>query len=228
MIRRAAVGVATATIASVAAAAGVVYMGGAADTTALPGLTVAGPLTTFGLPAARVLSDVAGAVTLGLLLAAVCLTPVQREPQGRRLTVSVAGYRALRAAVLAAAAWLVAVVVQAILTVSDLLGAPAADVVRGPATASFLLDLVQGRALLVSATAAVVAAAGARLVLDVRWVVPLPAVALAGLSAPAFAGHAAASGNHQLAGRAGRHLSGPRAGDTVSRCGVRRFGDDGP
>ncbi|MEV4511208.1 cytochrome c oxidase assembly protein [Dactylosporangium sp. NPDC049525] len=183
------------------AAAGAVYAGGGTDATALPGLTVAGPVTAWGLPAARVLADVSAAATLGLLVAAVCLAPVERErtSTGRRMSLSAQGFHAVRLASLAAAGWLVATAALAVFTVSDLLATPAADVLRGQATASFLLDLVQGRAMLVSASAAAVIAVVARFALQVRTVVPLVAVAVVGLVAPAFAGHAASSGNHQLA-----------------------------
>ncbi|MEU0556980.1 cytochrome c oxidase assembly protein [Dactylosporangium sp. NPDC006015] len=188
-------------VAAAIAAAGAVYAGGSADATALPGLRVAGPVTAWGLPIARVLADVSAAATLGLLLAAVCLAPVDRERTGRerRSSLSAAGFHATRLASLAAAGWLVAVAALAVFTVSDLLAAPAADVVRGRAAVSFLLDLVQGRAMLVSAAAAAVIAVVARFAFAVRTVVPLAAVAVVGLAAPAFAGHAASSGNHQLA-----------------------------
>ncbi|MET7427297.1 cytochrome c oxidase assembly protein [Dactylosporangium sp. NPDC005555] len=187
--------------AGIIAAAGAVYAGGGTDATALPGLRVAGPVTAWGLPIARVLADVSAAATLGLLLAAACLAPVGRErtERGRRMSLSPAGFHATRLASLAAAGWLVAVAALAVFTVSDLLAAPAADVLRGRATVSFLLDLVQGRAMLVSAAAAAVIAVVARSALEVRTVVPLAAVAVAGLAAPAFAGHAASSGSHQLA-----------------------------
>ncbi|GGM67204.1 copper resistance protein D [Dactylosporangium sucinum] len=188
-------------VTAVAAAAGAVYVGGGASTTALPGLTVAGPVTAWGLPTARVLVDVSAAVTLGLLVGAVCFASVERErtARGRRMALSAVGFYAVRLASVAAAGWLIAVAALAVFTVSDLLATPAAEILRGRATVSFLLDLLQGRALLVSAVAALVIAVVARFALQVSTVVPLGAVAAAGLAAPAFAGHAASSGNHQLA-----------------------------
>ncbi|GAA3234460.1 cytochrome c oxidase assembly protein [Dactylosporangium siamense] len=189
--------VATLVVVGVAAAASAVYAGGGTGTTALPGLPVAGPVTAWGLPVARVLADVSAAATLGLLVAAACLAPVERERA--RLALSATGFHAVRLASLAATGWLLAVAALAVFTVSDLLATPAVEVLRGRATVSFLLDLVQGRALLVSASAAVVTAVVARFALEVRTVVPLAAVAVAGLAAPAFAGHAASSGDHQLA-----------------------------
>jgi putative copper resistance protein D len=167
----------------------------------LPGLGDPGPVTAWALPLTALLSRLAAVATVGFLVAAAFFTPGlstgdrQVDRLGGR-TLGPAGYRWLRAGSWAALTWLFAAAGQVVFTVSDLLGVPP-GVALGALRWSF--ELESTRPLLLVMTGAAVLTIGAATALSATGAAWLAVLAVATTLPPAFAGHAAAAGNHQLA-----------------------------
>lgn len=157
------------------------------------GLPDSGPVTGWGLPAVRLLADLAAMVTLGLLLGAALLLPSPRAA----LADVPAGAVALAART--ATVWLVAVVVEAVFQVSDILGEPLGDVLDPTLLRSFLGQTSEGRALLVQAGLVVVVSIGARVATTTRGAALAATLAVIAVVPPALTGHAASAGSHDLA-----------------------------
>lgn len=170
------------------AAAALVY-GGGGTRSALPGLPDAGQVTPWALPVARVLTDGAAVVTVGLVLTAVALLPAA----GPRLAADARWY--LRRAAVAGAVWAVLAVVAAVFTVSDIAGRPLGEI----SETSLLLRFAPSRALLVEAALAAVVAAVAARVRSRNSGVLLLTVAVVAVLPRAFTGHAADVGDHGTA-----------------------------
>ncbi len=190
---------ATAALAAAGALVTALVVGGAIDTTPLPGLPDAGPVTPWGLPAVRTAMNLAAAVTVGLLVAAAFFVPGAATPRRGRWLVSPAGYRWLRAATWSAGVWVLATLATAVFTVSDLLGTTPSTAARPETVLSFLLETDQGRALSLVAVGALAVAVGSRVVLGTGGAAAIAVLALVSTLPPAFTGHAAGSANHQLA-----------------------------
>lgn len=182
----------TAILASVGVLLAAVWFGGAIVQSRVTGLPDAGRVTAFGLPIARLLADLAGAVTVGAAVSATFLLP------GLDRTVGPAAYRQLRLAGLAALVWAAAAAALLLFTVSDILGQPVADL--SPRTVlSFGLSVAQGQALVAQLVLALVVAIAARVSIARTAALAATVLAIVGLLPPAFTGHAAGAGNHQLA-----------------------------
>ncbi|MGY1715505.1 CopD family protein [Geodermatophilus sp. SYSU D01106] len=158
-------------------------VGGAATTGSGSGAVV-----EWGLPVATLAVRVAALGTVGALLFAAVLVPGRVLPRASR--------RAVRAASWWAAAWTVAVVVEAALTLARLVGVPpwalGAESVR-----AFLTQVPAGDAALGAAAAALVVAVGARRCAGSPAARVLLAVAGVGVVVPAvLTGHSAAAGDH--------------------------------
>jgi putative copper resistance protein D len=160
----------------------------------IPGLTDAPRFTELALPAVKGVFDLMAAVTVGWLLAAACLAPPQRSG-----TLDVGGYRAVRAASLAAWVWAAAAFALIPLTLSDTLGRPLSESISADAllNALSILDNVRGAAIALGI--ALVIAVSARAVLRPLWAFVLLVLALVGLVPMAVGGHAATAGDHDLA-----------------------------
>ncbi|WP_372492474.1 cytochrome c oxidase assembly protein [Salinispora arenicola] len=180
----------------VAAAIGAVLLwwGGGAVSQAPPGLPDPGPTTAWLLPTARLGMQVSAVATVGLLLAVVVLSP---RDDGRRL--SPIGYRRLRAAAVAATSWGAASVVALCYTLVDLFGLPASQVLSLRAVLNFATTVPLGQSLALSGALALAAAVVAATSLRPGGALAALLLALGALVPPVFTGHAAASGNHQLA-----------------------------
>ncbi|MCW2639590.1 MAG: cytochrome-c oxidase, partial [Dactylosporangium sp.] len=182
-----------------ATAAGVIVLvialrtGGGAGQAQLVALPTAGPGTTWGLPVARLLTDALGTLTVGLAVTAAFLLP------GDGQLISAAGYRLLRRAAVVALGWSVASAALIVLTLSDLLGVPLPQAASGAGLASFVTSVSSGQAFALQAglAAGVAAACGRVLRRDTAAWTAL--VAVAAVLLPAFTGHAAGAGNHQVA-----------------------------
>jgi putative copper resistance protein D len=164
-------------------------------------LVDAGPGVRWGLPAARVLSDLSAALTIGILVvAAVGLSASRPAPV----------VRALRLASVAAGAWAVATVAVALLTYADLSGRPLDDPTYGAQLVTFVREIDAGRGLAVTAAVALAVNLGALVAVRLRATGLLALLALTALVPPALAGHAAsAQGSHETAVTAlGLHLLG--------------------
>lgn len=156
------------------------------------GLPDPGPVTGWGLPVLRVLTDLAAIATIGLLLTGVLLLP-STDGQLRGLC-----YRAVRAAGRSGLVWAVLPLGSYLLTVSDVFAvsvrdAFSASLLRG------LLDISLGPALLLQSGLAAAVAVLSRWTLTVREGSLLLGLALTALIPPAFSGHSASSGSHGLA-----------------------------
>jgi putative copper resistance protein D len=171
----------------------VLLAGGGAPQPVPAGLPDSGPVTGWGLPSVRLLTDLAGLATVGLLLAAGLLLP---SPEA---TLAAAPARAASLAGRVAAVWLLAVVVEVVLTVSDIVGMTPAQATEATVLRSFLGQTSQGRALLVQIALLIVVAGLARAAASTRGAVLALVVALVAMTPPALTGHSASSGSHELA-----------------------------
>ena len=182
------VGGACAVGALLVAAAALAY-GGGRPQPVLPGLSDAGVGTQWALPMVRVLVDAAAVVTVGLLFTGAVLVP----SPGERLAPTARFY--VRAAGMVAAGWAALAVVDAVFTVSDILGRPVSDL----ADPGQLLAVQQSRALLLEAVLALVLAIGPAVVRGRAGALALLVIAVAAALPPAFTGHAAEARDHGTA-----------------------------
>jgi cytochrome c oxidase assembly factor CtaG/putative copper export protein len=165
-----------------------------------------GAVTRWGLPLARAVTDVAAALTIGLLvLAAVVLppagTPAGRAGQPRSGSAPLGGstLRVVRIAGGTAAVWVAAAAVVIVLTYARAAGvAPSAPGFLGQLS-QFLTTFELLRALLISALVAAVVAAGAVVTLRQNAAGWLAVLSIGALLPVALTGHAAGSADHELA-----------------------------
>lgn len=170
------------------------WYGGGGRREPVPGLPDPASVTGWALPAARLGAQLFAVTTIGLLFAAVVLSP-----RGERGRLSAIGYRRIRAAVPAAALWCVSSVAALCLTLADLLGVPVGDAVSVNAVVNFATTVPLGRALALSAWLAAVVFLVCCAALSVRAAGLALGLAVIGLVPPVFTGHAAGATNHQLA-----------------------------
>jgi cytochrome c oxidase assembly factor CtaG/putative copper export protein len=171
---------------------GALLFGGGVDDTVLPGIPSPGPLTWWGLPVVKLLTDVLGVLVAGATVTAAFLLP------GDGASVSAYGWRLLRRTTWLALAWSFSALALILLTVSDILGMPVRDL-SGTAIAGFALSINQGQALLVQAGLSLLVAVLSRAGLSRGLAAVTTVVAVLAIVPPAFTGHAAGSGNHQIA-----------------------------
>ncbi len=149
--------------AAIAAGVGVLlvglWIGDAIRQPSIPGLPEAGAVTPWALPIAKLVFDVSAIGTVGALLVGVALVP----SAGAELTAT--GLRCLRAAAIWAAVWAGSALVTFVLSLSDILGVPASEVLDVNTLSSFAGSISQGRALLFVFGLAVIIAATAPFVL---------------------------------------------------------------
>jgi cytochrome c oxidase assembly factor CtaG/uncharacterized membrane protein len=159
-----------------------------------PGLPDPGPLVGWGLPILRLLTTLAGALTVGWLLAAAFL-----DPQGKDGVVSPTGRRDLMRAVTTAAIWAVLALLQMFLLLADILGVSLARAMSPEVAATYAWEIPQTRALAVVTLLAAIICVGAlftsTLGLSAAWTV----IAVTAVALPALAGHGTGLGDHALA-----------------------------
>ena len=166
--------------------------GGGVDDEVLPGIPSPGPVTEWGLPLAGFLTNALGVLTVGLAVTAAFLLP------GDGRSVAGQGWLLLRRTTWLALAWALASVALLLLTVSDVLGTPVPGL-SSRAVQGFAFSIDQGKALVVQAALALVVAGLSRAGVS-RGLAAVTALAAAvALLPPAFTGHAASAGNHQIA-----------------------------
>lgn len=168
---------------------------------ALPASTVtqlagrdAGPLVALALPAVKGLVDLAGAITVGWLLAAVFLAP---PAVGGRFDTS--GYRCAQAASLSAAVWAVAALALVPLTYASTFGTSLADAIRADSILTAAADFASTQAPLIAGLLAALVAVLARVVLRPATAFAVLIVAAVAMLPIALTGHAAASSDHDYA-----------------------------
>ncbi|MGC4821785.1 cytochrome c oxidase assembly protein [Micromonospora sp. DT63] len=182
-------------VAAVAAGVALLLLGlrvGGALAAAIPGLPDAGPATTQALPVVRLLCDGLATVTVGMLVTAAFLLP------GDGRTVSPHGYLLLRRASVSALGWAVVALALMVLTVSDLLGQPL-ETLKPATVVSFATTISQGQSLLLQAGLALTVALLARVGVSRGLAAAATILALVAVLPPAFTGHSAGAGNHQIA-----------------------------
>ncbi|MEV1330400.1 cytochrome c oxidase assembly protein [Micromonospora costi] len=165
---------------------------GGAVAVAVPGLPDPGPVTTWALPVIRLLGDGLAASTVGTLVAAAFLLP------GDGPSLSPHGWLLLRRAGLLSAGWVAAALTLMVLTISDLLAVPPQRL-NTASVISFATSISQGRALLIQAVLALTVAVLARVGVSRGPAAAAAVLALVAVTPPAFTGHAAGAGNHQIA-----------------------------
>lgn len=166
----------------------VVRVGGAFSASATPGLSQSGALTKAGLSAAKLGGNAAAVLTVGWLLVAAVFVRESSPVVGR----------CLRAVSVTALLWALCTLALIVFTVLDLFGTGPSGV-TGDMMRTFLVELPQGRALLLVLSVAVALAVAASLPGATRASGYLLAGALAGLLPPLFTGHAADASDHALA-----------------------------
>lgn len=179
-----------------AAAVGLVLAGGTYEV--LPGLADPGPLVTWGAPVARVLTDIAAIVTVGLLLSATILAPSAKDGVLSR----VGRQDSIRAA-FAAGVWAVIAIVQLFLLLALVLGVPLSEALSPEVVSTYANELDTTRALLAMSIVAVVVAIGAITAATTGATAVWLVVAVVAAALPGLAGHSSALGDHELATTAG-------------------------
>jgi cytochrome c oxidase assembly factor CtaG/putative copper export protein len=178
---------------SLAALVVALVAGGAVREKVISGLADAGSLTRWGLPVARLVMDLGGALTVGTLLCAVALLPSAKgvlDPQAVRY---------IRASSWIAAGWAVGAAATLLFTVSDILGEPVAKVAGGNELSSYVGQLPQGTALMIVVLLTAMIALLTRTAATPGGAAGLLVVALVALLPPPLTGHSATSPNHELA-----------------------------
>ncbi|SEP67994.1 cytochrome c oxidase assembly protein [Microlunatus flavus] len=161
------------------------------------GLLDPGPLTRYGLPAARAVHDTAASLTVGLLVLAAWTV----APAPGKSVDSLAGPRRsmVRAATVSALVWAGAAVVVLVLTAADVAGFSPSQPGFSLVFFSFTSQLELGRALLVSLLLVLLVAVLCTLatrVVAVAWAAVVAVLAVLPLS---LAGHAGGTDNHMTA-----------------------------
>lgn len=186
-------GVGAAVLGLIAMAIGLVVAGGSYEP-ATPGLPDPGPIVGWGLPILRMLTLLAGALTVGWLIGAAFL-----DPQGKGGVVSPTGRRDLTRAVITSGVWAVLALLQMFFLLAEILGVGLDRAMSPDIAATYAWEVPQTRALAVMAMLAAIISVGAlftsTLGVSAVWTV----LAVAAVSLPALAGHGAGLGDHALA-----------------------------
>lgn len=167
-----------------------------------------GALTRWGLPVARTVSDLAAALTIGLLVLGAYALPARqrrarREAGGRHdaaaQPIDGVALSATRYASVAAVVWVAASALVVVLSYSSLAGAPVTSAGFATQLAHFVPELDALRALLISAGLAAVVAVGAAMATRESTVGWMALLSLLALMPIALTGHAAGTQGHELA-----------------------------
>jgi putative copper resistance protein D len=174
-------------------AIGLTVAGGAYEPS-IPGLPDPGPVVGWGLPILRMLTLLAGALTVGWLIGAAFL-----DPQGKGGVVSPTGRRDLTRAVITSGIWAVLALLQMFFLLAEILGVGLDRAMSPDIAATYAWEVPQTRALAVMAMLAAVISIGAlftsTLGISAVWAV----LAVVAVSLPALAGHGSGLGDHALA-----------------------------
>lgn len=165
-------------------------LGGGAPEPVAPGLPDPGLLTAWGLPLVRLAFDLCVVAVVGALVTALLLPAAgfaQWAPH------------ALRATAWSAAAWSVSAAALLLLTISNVLGVPPAEVFGSDGFTGYAWQIAQGRGLLLVVAAGIVLAAYSRWTRTRAGVAMLLVVAIGGMLPVLFSGHSAAANDHDLA-----------------------------
>lgn len=167
-------------------------LGGAGYPQITPGLPDPGTLTRWGLPVAKTTVDVSAALTVGLLVLAVFLIPLERAALGGQAQ----GY--VRAASWAALVWAASAGAALVFQLSDILGRPVTEILGNEIT-SYASSVPQGIGWTLALLIALGVALTGRTVVSASGTALLTGLALVGMLPPALTGHASSAGNHEMA-----------------------------
>lgn len=148
-----------------------------------------GPLVRWGVPLIGFLSQIASALTLGLLGMAAFIVP-ETTRTNRRI-------EATRLAAVVAFGWAVSTAIVAFFTFADLAGLPLTDPALVPQFTAFALTLDATRVLLISSALAMVVAIGAALARARATMAWLVAFTLVGIVVQALISHSGGSATHE-------------------------------
>ncbi|MGV9770391.1 hypothetical protein [Streptosporangium sp. NPDC003464] len=179
-------------VAAIAALVIGMIVGGTASSEAVAGLPEAGAVTRWGLPAAKLLADLAVVATAGALLTATALLPSDRG------MLSTEALRYVHAASWSALIWAAATAVTLLLTLSDILAVPPGRLL-GAEAVSFISSIPQGSALFLVTLLAMSVALFTRGMITVNAAAASLVLTLAALLPPLLTGHSASSPNHSMA-----------------------------
>lgn len=171
----------------------VLVVGGGGPQPVPAGLPDPGPLTGWGLPGVRLLANLAAIVTVGLLLAAALLLPSLSD---RLADTPARGVRLVRGV---AGAWVVAIALEVVLTAAEFLGIPPADALSPKVLVSFLVEISEGRSLLVQAVLVTAVGGLSRAVVNSRGAAFVLLLAVGALVPPVLTGHSATASSHEIA-----------------------------
>ena len=195
--------VAVLVVAAVAAA----LLGVAFSGAALPAvLGDPGALVRWGLPVAGTLTELAGSLTLGALVLAVCVLPRRAAVASTRTAragVATADGRAyprsLLVAGFAAGVWTVLSIANLVLTYANVAGRPVDSASFGAELGIFVTEIDMGRTLLLITAVAAVVTALALVVTTPTGAAWTAALVLVALWQQAQLGHAAGASGHDIA-----------------------------
>ncbi|MCD2109970.1 MULTISPECIES: cytochrome c oxidase assembly protein [Rhodococcus] len=166
----------------------------AAQALVLLGIPDPGPLTTYGLPAVRAISEIATVITIGSLFFAAFLVPPQRGG-----VLDVGGYRAVRTAGVAATVWAVTAALMVPLTLSDTSGSPLSEAIRPENLFSALGQVEAASAWAWTTVLALITALLIRLTVRWSWTPYLLLLSVVALMPIALTGHSSSGGSHDMA-----------------------------
>lgn len=158
------------------------------------GLPDAGPVVSWLLPVATSLVFVAAMFTAGWLLHAAFL-----DADARKGLVSNGGRRSLVRAGIAAGVWVVLALVQAALTLSEVLGVSINEALAPDLLRTYAWDITGVRTVVVGALLALIVSVCSFFTLRLTTATALGVTTLVAIALPALAGHAAGLGNHAIA-----------------------------
>ena len=161
-------------------------------TTVPDGLPDPGSLVTIGLPVARVIHNLAAALTIGLLIFGASIVP-ERQDDGAAGVVR----RCLRWATMAGGVWLVATVGTIVLGFADIAGTSPTDPAFVGQFQTFVWDLEPLRVQVVSAGIVLLVVSIAATALGRVGAAWAAALSLAALLPLALAGHSAGAADHE-------------------------------
>ena len=176
---------------------GAVVAGSAYEPSAA-GLPDPGPSVGWGVPILRVLTLIAGIITIGLLLFAAVL-----GPSGKNGVLSKVGRADMTRASIAALVWAILAFLQMLWTLALVLAQSIPQTLNPRVLATYANELPTTRALLVMMILAILVGAASAVASTTGTAISWLVVSVVAISLPALAGHSAGLGDHALATTSG-------------------------
>ncbi len=174
------------------------WLGGSGYAPSGEGLPDAGPVVGWGLPLARLVTTVAGTVTLGMVVTAAFLMP-----GADRAVVSRPGRRDLVLATGWSLAWALAALTALAFTHATVVGQPLGEAMRPQVFFTYALEIPQNVAYLVAAILALVISMVAAVSVRTSSAAVLTGIASIAVVAVPLTAHGTSLGDHSLALAAG-------------------------